>query len=137
MLERYNMLALPGGAAATVEDYRTHAGGRFLPSAGFGSDGTLPSIAKVRRLHAAGKLAALSEITTQYDGIAPDDPRLELYYALAEELDIPVGIHLGPGPPGTAYFATPNHRVAAGDPLRLQPVLVRHPHLRIYAMHAG
>ena len=137
MLRRYNALALAGGAAATVEDYRVHAPDRFLPAAGFGSDGTLPPIATLRALHAAGKLAALSEITTQYAGIAPDDPRLEPYFALAEELDIPVGIHLGPGPPGTAYFATPGYRVAAGDPMRLEPVLVRHPKLRIYAAHAG
>ena len=136
-LERFNMLALAGGSAVTVEDYRIHAPDRLLPSAGFGSDGVLPSIAELRHLHAAGKLAALSEITTQYAGIAPDDPRLEPYYALAEELDIPVGIHLGPGPPGTAYFATPAYRVTAGDPLRLEPVLIRHPKLRLYAMHAG
>ena len=137
MLERYNALALAGGAATTVEDYRAHAFGRILPSAGFGSNGDLPPISTLRQLHAAGKLAALSEITTQYAGIAPDDPRLEPYYALAEELDIPVGIHMGPGPPGTAYFATPAYRVAAGDPIRLEPVLIRHPRLRIYAMHAG
>lgn len=136
-LERYNVLALAGGDARTVDDYRAHASGHILPSAGFGSDGKLPSVAELRRLHAAGRLAALSEITTQYAGIAPDDPKLEPYYALAEELDIPVGIHLGPGPPGTIYFATPHYRVAAGDPLRLEPVLVRHPRLRIYAMHAG
>ncbi len=131
------MLALAGGAATTVERYRADAPKRILPSAGFGSDGTLPPTDELRRLHAAGKLAALSEITSQYAGIAPDDPRLEPYYALAEELDIPVGIHLGPGPPGTAYFATPAYRVAAGDPLRLEPMLVRHPKLRLYAMHAG
>ena len=87
-LRRLNMLALAGGDAATVEDFRAHAPERILPSAGFGSDGVLPSIAELRRLHAAGKLAALSEITTQYAGIAPDDPKLEPYYALAEELDI-------------------------------------------------
>lgn len=136
-LKRFNMLALAGGTAATVERYRADAPERILPSAGFGSDGVLPLIAELRQLHAAGKLAALSEITTQYAGIAPDDPRLEPYYALADELDIPVGIHLGPGPPGTAYFATPAYRVAAGDPLRLEPVLIRHPKLRLYAMHAG
>lgn len=137
MLERYNILALAGGSAVTVEDYRAHAPDRILPSAGFGSSGKLPAIASLRQLHAAGKLTALSEITTQYAGLAPDDPRLEPYYALAEELDIPVGIHLGPGPPGTAYFATPAYRVAAGDPVKLEPVLIRHPRLRIYAMHAG
>lgn len=30
--------------------------------------------------------------------------RLEPYYALAEELDVPVGIHTGLGPPGTPYL---------------------------------
>jgi predicted TIM-barrel fold metal-dependent hydrolase len=137
MLKRYNMLALAGGEAATVEDFRSHAPDRILPAAGFGQSDDFPSIGALRELHAAGKLKALSEITAQYAGIAPDDPKLEPYFALAEELDIPVGIHLGPGPPGTAYFATPGYRAAAGDPFRLEPVLVRHPRLRVYAMHAG
>ena len=137
ILSRYNVLALAGGEAATVEDYRTHAPDRILPSASFGIGGDFPPIATLRRLHADGKLLALSEITTQYAGIAPDDPKLEPYYALAEELNIPVGIHLGPGPPGTTYFATPAYRAAAGDPLLLEPVLIRHPRLRLYAMHAG
>ncbi len=137
MLSRYNILALAGGEAATVEDYRSHAPDYVLPAAGFGITDDFPPIAELRRLHAAGKMAAISEITAQYAGIAPDDPKLEPYFALAEELDIPVGIHLGPGPPGTAYFATPNYRAAAGDPFRLEPVLLRHPRLRIYAMHAG
>lgn len=136
-LKRHNVLALAGGEASTVDDYRVNADGRILPAVGFGSSGRFPSIEHLRKLHAEGKLAALSEITTQYAGIAPDDPRVEPYFALAEELDIPVGIHMGPGPPGTAYFATPAYRVTAGDPLRLEGVLVRHPKLRIYAMHAG
>lgn len=136
-LRRNGVLALAGGASDTVEDYRAHGDGHILPAIGFGSSGRFPSIESLRKLHAEGKLMALSEITTQYAGIAPDDPRLEPYFALAEELDIPVGIHMGPGPPGTAYFATPNYRVSAGDPQRLESVLVRHPKLRIYAMHAG
>lgn len=131
------MLALAGGEAATVDDYRRHAPDRILPSADFGASGEFPSIAALRQLHADGKLKALSEIVAQYAGIAPDDPKLEPYFALAEELDIPVGIHMGPGPPGTAYFATPGYRAAAGDPFRLEPVLIRHPRLRLYAMHAG
>ena len=137
ILTRYNILALAGGEAATVDDYASHAAGHILPAIGFGDPASALSVAELRKLHAQGRLAAISEITAQYSGIAPDDPRLEPYFALAEELDIPVGIHLGPGPPGTAYFATPGYRVAAGDPLRLEPVLIRHPRLRIYAMHAG
>jgi len=137
MLARYNILALAGGDAATVEDFRKHAPGRIMPSAGFGQANDFPSVAALRALHKQGSLAAISEISAQYAGIGPDDPKLEPYYALAEELDIPVGIHLGPGPPGTAYFATPAYRAALGDPFRLEPVLLRHPRLRLYAMHAG
>lgn len=142
MLAKYKVLAVASGDAATVEDFRARAPERILPAIEFGQGsfdklGDFPDIAELRRLHAAGRLKVLGEITTQYAGIAPDDPRLEPYYALAEELDIPVGIHLGPGPPGTAYFATPGYRAAAGDPFRLEPVLTRHPRLRLYAMHAG
>ena len=74
MLRRYNVLALAGGEAAIVEDYRAHADGRVLPAIGFGSSGRLPPVETLRKLHADGKLAAFSEITTQYAGIAPDDP---------------------------------------------------------------
>jgi predicted TIM-barrel fold metal-dependent hydrolase len=136
-LDRRNILALAGGAAATVDDYRRHSPDRILPAAGFGSADDFPSVEELRQLFADGKIKALSEITAQYAGIAPDDPKLEPYFALAEELDIPVGIHVGPGPPGTAYFATPGYRAAAGDPFKLEPVLLRHPRLRLYAMHAG
>lgn len=136
-LKRYNVLALAGGDAVVVDDYRRHGDGHILPSLGFGSSGVLPPIETLRRLRAEGRMQALSEITTQYAGIAPDDPKMEPYFAYAEENDIPIGLHLGPGPPGTAYFATPGYRVSAGDPLRLEPVLTRHPRLRIYAAHAG
>lgn len=39
----------------------------------------------------------IAEVTNQYAGIAPDDARLEPVWALAEELEIPVGIHMGGG----------------------------------------
>jgi predicted TIM-barrel fold metal-dependent hydrolase len=96
-----------------------------------------PSIAELRRLHAAGMLKVLGELTFQYAGIAPDDPQIEPYYALAEELDIPVAIHIGPGPPGASYFASPKYRMRYSDPLALEEVLMRHPKLRLYVMHAG
>lgn len=137
MLVEGKILALAGGEPDVVQDFERHASGHILAGVGFGDPASFPSLDSLRRLHAEGRLAALSELTTQYSGVAPDDPRLEPYFALAEELDIPVGVHLGPGPPGTIYFATPDYRVAAGDPLRLEPVLVKHPRLRVYAMHAG
>src|SRR6059036_207786 len=70
--------------------------------------------------------------------MSPADPLLDPYFALAEELDIPVGLHMGEGPPGgpnaEGYSA---YRVRMGNPLLLEDVLIRHPKLRIYVMHYG
>jgi len=122
-------------------------GGR-MPNAGAQCfpNGTqlLPDLTWLREQVRAGKVRVFGELGAQYLGIAPNDARLEPYYALAAELDIPVGIHLGIGPPGVAYaetqfppFKSPNYRGAAGDPYLLEEVLVRHPKLRIYVMHAA
>ena len=110
----------------------------------FAEGGTVPDLAKLRQAVAAGKVRVLGEITAQYAGIAPDSPILEPYYALAAELDVPVGIHLGLGPPGVSYPGpgfparkSPGYRAAAGSVLALEPVLIRHPKLRLYVMHAA
>ena len=137
VLERRNILALTGGTAQYVELMRSKAPERVIPAVGFGHDGPWPDLDELRALHRDGKLKALSEITTQYAGIAPTDPSLEPYWALAEELDIPVGVHMGPGPPGIPYFGAPAYRMALSDPLQLEEVLLKHPRLRIFVMHAG
>jgi hypothetical protein len=61
----------------------------------------------------------------------------EPYFALAEELDIPAGIHMGEGPPGAAYLWAPKYRARLTSPFLLEEVLVRHPRLRVYVMHYG
>lgn len=91
----------------------------------------------LRKEKAAGRLDAIGEVGSQYEGVAPNDPRLEPFYALAEELDLPFALHMHPGPPGAAYIGFPKIRPALGDPLLLEDVLVRHPRLRLYVMHAG
>jgi predicted TIM-barrel fold metal-dependent hydrolase len=62
---------------------------------------------------------------------------MEPYWALAEELDIPVGLHTGLAPPGTPYQCCPKFRNSLGNPALLEEVLIRHPKLRVYLMHAG
>ncbi|HVG23588.1 MAG TPA: amidohydrolase family protein [Thermoanaerobaculia bacterium] len=91
-----------------------------------------PSVEELRRELGSGKFAVLGEVASQYRGLGPDDPALDPYFAVAEELNIPVGIHMGMGGPGT-----PSYRAKAGNPLLLEEVLARHPRLRIYVMHAG
>jgi hypothetical protein len=104
---------------------------------------TFPDTMWLRGEIQAGRIKALGEISPQYLGISPNDRRLEPYWALAEELDIPAGIHLGPGPPGAAYdsnpvpFKSPAFSMAAGDPLLMEEVLLRHKRLRLFVMHAG
>ena len=90
-----------------------------------------------RRLFSEGKVAVLAEIGAQYRGLSLADPSYEPYFAMAEELDIPVGVHLGEGPPGGPYWAEPDYRAALTSPLQLEPVLIRHPRLRVWVMHYG
>ena len=91
----------------------------------------------LRKEKAAGRLDAIGEVGSQYEGVAPNDPRLEPIYALAEELDLPLGLHMHPGPPGASSIGFPKIRPSHGDPLLLEDVLVRHPRLRLYVMHAA
>lgn len=95
------------------------------------------TVDEIRRLHTAGAFRVLGEVTNQYAGIAPDDARLEPLWAMAEQLDIPVGIHIGGAEPGTPYTASPAFRARLQSALTLEEVLVRHPKLRVYIMHAG
>jgi predicted TIM-barrel fold metal-dependent hydrolase len=69
--------------------------------------------------------------------MSPADPRLEPYFALAEEFDLPVGIHLGLAPPRTPELCCPAYRTYLGRPHLLEDVLAKHPKLRVYIMHAG
>jgi uncharacterized protein len=94
-------------------------------------------IETLRNRYRAGELGAVGEVTAQYGGMSPADPALEPLYALAEEFDVPLGIHMGPGPPGAAYKQFPRFRMSLANPLLLEDVLVRHPKMRIYVMHAG
>jgi hypothetical protein len=109
----------------------------------FDSATELPDIPWLRREISAGRIRGFGELASQYLGMSPDDERLEPYWQLAEEFDIPVGIHMGPGPPGAAYdsspapFKSPRFRMAAGDPSLLEGVLLRHKRLRLFVMHAG
>lgn len=132
-LDRYNIVF----AVVTGErsmDFRAVDPARFL--AGSDPHPGVP-VDSLRAAFAAGRYQVLAEFMSQFAGMAPDDARLELYFALAEELDIPFGIHVGLGPPGIAHGGAPAFRMSDGDPLSLEHVLIRHPRLRLYVMHAG
>ena len=89
------------------------------------------------KLFKSGEFKVFGEITTQYEGYSFSDTALEPYLKMAEELDIPVGVHIGPGPPGAIYLGYSKYRASLHSALTLEEALARHPKLRVYAMHAG
>jgi uncharacterized protein len=103
----------------------------------------LPDTSWLREELRTKRIQALGELTPQFMGITPNDIRLEPYWRLAEEFDVPVAIHMGPGPPAVAYESSPSPRkfpdfqMGANNPLLLEEVLLRHKRLRILVMHAG
>jgi predicted TIM-barrel fold metal-dependent hydrolase len=117
-----------------VNAWTSFAKGRVTPAISFASE-PRRSVEEFRRLFKENAFAVFAEIGAQYHGVRLDDESYEPYFALAEELDIPVGVHLGEGPPGAAYLAYPNYRAALTTPFQLEKVLVRHPKLRLYVMH--
>ncbi len=126
--------AFLSGSLENVYRWTAAAPGRFIPSPMFpvfGING-FPDIDSLRAEYLAGRLQGMGEITSQYLGIPSNAPSLEPYFALAEELDLPVLIHSAGG--GAPY---PTFRASAGHPLFLEEVLVRHPNLRIYVENAG
>jgi hypothetical protein len=84
-----------------------------------------------------GNFEVMGELYNQYAGIAFDDPRMEPYYALAERLGIPVAFHTHSAPPLTASQCCPDFRLANGNPMLLENVLVKFPKLKVQIMHAN
>jgi len=95
-------------------------------------------IEAARSAYERGLLDVIGEVTLQYAGVAPDDPRVGTIFGLAAELDVPVGYHMLPGgPPGRAAMGMTKMRGAHGNPLLLEDHLERYPSVRLYVMHAA
>jgi hypothetical protein len=108
---------------------------RFMPSPEIWRLATgewTPAIDLLRAGYRAGRISAVGEIVSQSHGVPANDPQLEPYFALAEELDVPVLVHsCGIGAP------EPGFRCSLGNPLLLEEVIVKHPKLRLWVENAG
>jgi predicted TIM-barrel fold metal-dependent hydrolase len=91
MLKRYNIWAVTSGSLERVSAWRAASPDRIIPAIAFATSRDTPSPEEFRRLFAAGKFAVFAEVGAQYRGRRLDEPSFEPYFALAEELDIPVG----------------------------------------------
>ena len=107
------------------------APGRFIASPGVGDPGEI-DLRALRKDYEARRLRGMGELGNQYAGIEATDQRLEPFFALAEEFDVPVLIHHhGTGAPSVQF------RISMGHPEQLEDILVRHPKLRLSIEAAG
>lgn len=135
VLRRRNIYAVTSGPWEWVQRWYTAAPDRIIRGLAFHVYNA--PLDSVRRLVESGELKVMGEVVNQYVGVGPADSLFEPYLALAEAHDVPVGIHLGPGPQGAVYLGAKGFRGALAHPQLLEEALVRHPRLRVYAMHAG
>ena len=135
IMERRNVIAVTSGPL--VHEWQAAAPDRIIPGLFFQGGEGMPPVDSVRADFEHGRFAVFGEVTIQYQGMAPSDSTFEPYLALAEEVDLPVGIHIGTGPLGAPYLGFERYRARLHSPLLLEEALLRHPGLRIYIMHAG
>jgi len=139
-MERLNVTAVVFGDPKSVQKWKDAAPVRIIPGTSF-SNGTAlgqrVALDELGKDFTRGGFKVLGEIGPQYEGISPSDPAVDSYFALAEELGIPVAIHMGTGGSGRANITMPKFRGSMGNPLLLEELLARHPKLRVQVMHAG
>src|ERR1700694_6217337 len=139
-MKRLNVPAVCFGDPKRVQKWRDSASARIIPGTSF-QNGMAPgqrvALEELRKAFTNGGFKVMGEIGLQYEGISPSDPSVDAYFALAEELYIPVAIHMGTGGSGRANVIMPKFRGSMGDPVLLEGLLARHPKLRVQVMHAG
>lgn len=109
---------------------------RIIPGIGFTTSDDI-TVKAMRDSLSSGFYHVMSEVMPQYAGLSPSDMSLDEYFAIAEELDIPVGIHMGTGGNGMTNINGAKFRAAMGNPFELEDLLHRHPNLRVWVQHAA
>jgi predicted TIM-barrel fold metal-dependent hydrolase len=129
-MDRLNVTAVVFGDPKSVQKWKDAAPARIIPGTSFQSGfppGQRVALEELRKNFTTDGFKVMGEIGLQYEGISPSDPSVEKYFALAEELDIPVAVHMGTGGSGRANIAMPKFRGSMGNPLLFEELLARHP----------
>ncbi|THH37774.1 amidohydrolase family protein [Neolewinella litorea] len=130
-----NMTMVAFGDPGVLHEWAAAAPpGLILPGIGINTD--MP-VADFRDSLSSGFYRVVAEVAPQYRGMSPSDTVFTPYFSVAEELNIPVGIHMGTGGNGQANIGQPAYRASLGNPLLLEDLLARHPKMKIWVMHAG
>ncbi|SHI58111.1 Predicted metal-dependent hydrolase, TIM-barrel fold [Tangfeifania diversioriginum] len=127
--------AVMSASLEALENY-TALDKRFITAHQDQEDGLL-EISNFEKLIQEGKIKIFGEIMAVYKGLSLSDSIYAPYLKICEKYDIPVAVHTGTSHPRLANTCCPNYRIETGNPLNVEDVLIRHPNLRVYLMHAG
>ena len=136
-IRKFNMTMVAFGDAGVLHSWvKAAPPGRIIPGIGI-SDAASMTVEAFRDSLTNGFYKVMAEVAPQYQGMSPSDPSLDPYFAVAEELNVPVGIHMGTGGNGMANVQGSKFRASMGNPYLLEDLLARHPKMKIWVMHAG
>lgn len=136
MMEEHNVVLgfLSHAQSKTIDDlfeWVDAAPDRFIASPNI-CDPDNADLKRIEREYEAGRLTGMGEVSSQYCGLAIDDPKLADVFALADKYDVPVLVHShGTGAPSKRF------RIDIGRPSRIEEVLIRFPNMRLYIEDAG
>lgn len=82
------------------------------------------------------KIQVWGEFMPMFNGMTLADEGFAPYLKICEREGIPVALHTGRGP-SNIQDRYPRFRLALGDPIHVEPVLIKYPKLKVYLMHAG
>lgn len=137
IINRRNIIGVLGGDLEFVKKWTDQNKDRFIPALPFADPSSL-DLNEIRKLIEEDKIKILGEIWTQNIGLSPSGPELNPVLNFAQEMDVPVAIHMGPGVPGGIHFqGDPDYSLKFNNPLELEEALRKYPKLRVYVMHAG
>jgi uncharacterized protein len=140
-MRRYGVVAAVVSAGGSepiplLQRWMASAPGLVIPAIAFEGPGEI-DVEWIRGQHRAGTLRVIGEIGAPYAGYSPGNEAYERYFTLAEELGIPIAVHVGSMGGMATYNGSPRYRMELNRPLLLEDMLARHPGARVQMMHAG
>jgi predicted TIM-barrel fold metal-dependent hydrolase len=114
----------------------TAADDRFIPGYQVTGSNIIPP-GEFEQHVEAGRIKVLGEFAPLFVGKTPADSTYTPYLEIAEKHGVPLAFHAGGIPPMAPMTCCPEARVALGNPLLVEDILVRHPKLKVYLQHGG
>lgn len=136
VMEEYNVDGVTSGSYAMVQKWKAGSPKRIITGLMFSPEMKIP-LEQLRKWFTSDSIKVFGELVGQYNGITLSDTSMEPYLALCEELDVPINVHVGPGPPRIMYAGDKRYRARYHSALVIEEALIKHPKLRVMVAHAG